>query len=380
MFLFSLQQLICYDMVEVGKDGVAPCSNAFLRAQPTFIYSQEKIPFSGGHIMQLVGEQLLSQVIQSVIALCSEVNVSNLRTKLSEVISKFDIKKIDVEQAHPDLKEKIELFLSGKKLEGLSENTLSDYKLHLAKFSGNVKKKVEDITTADIRVYLGQFNNLKNSTLSTKLSVIKSLFGWLTAEEIIQRDPTTKIKPPKKEKRLPKSLSIEELEMLRESCKTIRQRALVEVLYSTGCRLAELHSLNKSDIDYSTQSCRVIGKGDKEREVYLSFKALYHLKKYLLSRTDDSPALIVSERQPYGRLSMRGIQRDIKEIAKVAALQKNVSPHKLRHTFATLTLNNGADLVAVQELLGHENPATTQIYANITAERKREQHRKHLVL
>ncbi|HIW33134.1 MAG TPA: tyrosine-type recombinase/integrase, partial [Candidatus Paenibacillus intestinavium] len=202
----------------------------------------------------------------------------------------------------------------------------------------------------------------------------------LTAEEILQRDPTTKIKPPKKEKRLPKSLSIEELEMLRESCQTIRQRALVEVLYSTGCRLAELHNINKSDIDYSTQSCRVIGKGNKEREVYLSFKAIYHLKKYLLSRNDDDLALFVSERQPHGRLSMRGIQRDIKLIAQVAALQKNVSPHKLRHTFATLTLNNGADLVAVQELLGHENPATTQIYANITAERKREQHRKHLVL
>ena len=188
--------------------------------------------------MQVAGEQLLSQVIQSVIFLCPSVDHSELRTKLSEVISKFDIKRIDVEQVHPDLQEKIELFLSGKKLEGLSSNTLSDYKLHLAKFSDQVKKKVEDVTTADIRVYLGRFKNLKNSTLSTKLSVLKSFFGWLTAEEILQRDPTTKIKPPKKEKRLPKSLSIEELEMLRESCQTIRQRALVEVLYSTGCRLS----------------------------------------------------------------------------------------------------------------------------------------------
>ena len=327
-----------------------------------------------------VGEQLLSEVVTVLISSSPDIDVVEIESLLSVALTKYYVTRISDETTHPDLKEKITIFLSGKKLEGLSANTLADYKLHLAKFTEKVNKRVEDISTADIRVYLGQFRELKNSTLSTKLSVLKSFFGWLTAEEILQRDPTTKIKPPKKEKRLPKSLSIEELEMLRESCKTIRQRALVEVLYSTGCRLAELYSLNKSDIDYSTQSCRVIGKGNKEREVYLSFKAIYHLKKYLLSRNDDDPALFASQRQPHGRLSMRGIQRDIKLIAQVAALQKNVSPHKLRHTFATLTLNNGADLVAVQELLGHENPATTQIYANITAERKREQHRKHLVL
>ena len=330
--------------------------------------------------MQAAGELLLSQVVQSLVSIIPSVDLQELRTKLSEVISKFDVKRIESEEPHPDLQEKIQLFLSGKKLEGLSSITLSDYKLHLKRFSDEVKKRVDDVTTADIRVYLGQFSNQKTSTISTKLSVLKSFFGWLAEEELLLRDPTRRIKPPKKEKRLPKALSIEELEMLRESCETVRQRALVEVLYSTGCRLAELHNINKSDIDYSTQSCRVIGKGNKEREVYLSFKAIYHLKKYLLSRNDDDLALFVSERQPHGRLSMRGIQRDIKLIAQVAALQKNVSPHKLRHTFATLTLNNGADLVAVQELLGHENPATTQIYANITAERKREQHRKHLVL
>lgn len=106
---------------------------------------------------------------------------------------------------------------------------------------------------------------------------------------------------------------------------------------------------------------------------------MFHLKKYLLSRTDQDPALIITERRPYRRLSQRGIQREIRSLAQQSGMQKKVSPHTLRHTFATLTLNNGADLVAVQELLGHENPATTQIYASISAERKREQHKKHLV-
>ncbi|WP_274362763.1 site-specific tyrosine recombinase/integron integrase [Paenibacillus thermotolerans] len=329
--------------------------------------------------MQAAGEQLLSQVVQSLLGICPGADVPKLQARLSEIVSQYDVRRIESEQSHPDLQEKIELFLSGKQLEGLSKITLDGYRIHLRIFSDSVKKKAEDITTADIRVYLGRYRDQKITTLSTKLSVLKSFFGWLTAEDIIPRDPTTKIKPPKKEKRLPKALTIEELEMLREACQNVRQRTLIEVLYATGCRLSEVHNLNRSDIDFSTQSCRVIGKGNKEREVFFSFKSLYHLKKYLFSRTDQEPDLIVTERQPYRRLSRRGIQREIGVIARQAGLQKKVSPHTLRHTFATLTLNNGADLVAVQELLGHENPATTQIYATISAERKREQHKKHLV-
>ena len=105
--------------------------------------------------------------------------------------------------------------------------------------------------------------------------MLKSFFGWLADEEIISRDPAWRIKPPRKEQRLPKALTIEELEMIREACITPRERALVEVFYATGGRLSEIQALNKADIDYQTMSARVIGKGNKEREVYLSYKALY---------------------------------------------------------------------------------------------------------
>lgn len=329
--------------------------------------------------MQVAGEQLLLEVSQELSVVCPGIDVKNMQSRLSLIIGGYDIKRIEPEHAHPDVKEKIQLFLAGKQLEGLSKITLDGYKIHLRIFADQTKKKVEDISTNDIRVYLSQYSHQKRNTISGKLSVLKSFFSWLTLEDILPKDPTARIKPPKKEKRLPKALSIEELEMLREACQNNRQRALVEVLYATGCRLSEVQALNRHDIDHNTQSCRVIGKGNKEREVYFSFKAMYHMKKYLLSRTDSDPALIITERQPYRRLSNRGIQREIGIIAKGAELHKKVSPHTLRHTFATLTLNNGADLVAVQELLGHENPATTQIYASITAERKREQHKKHLV-
>lgn len=116
-----------------------------------------------------------------------------------------------------------------------------------------------------------------------------------------------------------------------------------------------------------------------ERDLYFSYKAIYHLKKYLKSRSDDCEALIVRERKPHTRLSKRSIQCEIKKIAKAAGLEDKVTVHVLRHTFATLTLNNGAELVAVQELLGHVSPDTTLRYARISSERKRENHKRYLV-
>lgn len=325
------------------------------------------------------GEQMLSEITAMLYELVPTINVEQIKSQLSSIFSQYHVTRIEQHEVHPDLHEKIQLFLSSKKLEGLSQITLDGYKLELKIFADKVKKKTDEITAADIRVFLAQFNHLKLSSISKKLSVLKSFFGWLASEEIIQRDPTAKLKPPKQEKRLPKALTIEELEMLREACKTIRQRALLEVLYATGCRLSEVYALNRSDINYQSLSCRVIGKGNKEREVYFSFKAMYHLRKYLMSRTDNEPALFITERKPYRRLSKRGIQREIAKIATDAGLEKKVSPHTLRHTFATLTLNNGAELAAVQALLGHEDPATTQIYAQLSNEKKREQHRKYLV-
>lgn len=328
--------------------------------------------------MNSAGELMISKIAGYISELLP-INVEKTKNELSSIITKYHVTKVEEDEVHPDLTDKITLFLSSKRLEGLSPITLHGYELNLNIFSEKVKKKTNNITSADIRVYLGQYSHLKMSSIGTKLSILKSFFSWLAGEEIIQRDPTAKLKPPKTEKRLPKALTVEELEMLREACMTVRQRAFIEILYATGCRLTEVYQLNITDINHQSMSCRVIGKGDKEREVYFSFKAMYHLNKYLKARSDDSEALMVTERKPYRRLSKRGIQREIENIAKYARLESKVSPHVMRHTFATLTLNNGAELVAVQELLGHSSPETTLRYARITEERKREQHKKYLV-
>ncbi|WP_214797665.1 site-specific tyrosine recombinase/integron integrase [Exiguobacterium sp. s5] len=328
--------------------------------------------------MQTANEQFLNDVVNYISSLVP-VNVERCKGDLSKLLANYSVTKVEPTEVHPDLEDKIHLFLSAKRLEGLSELTLDNYARDLRIFARDIKKRTDEITTADLRNHLSTFPHLKMSSLGRKLTVFKSFFGWLTNEDYLMRDPSKKLKTPKKEKRLPKALSIEELEMLREACETNRQRAFLEIMYATGCRLSEIQRLDRNDIDYHAKSCKVIGKGDKEREVYFSYKAMYHLEKYLKSRTDDNPALMVSERKPHGRLSKRGIQREIKVIAQQAGLEKKVSPHTMRHTFATLTLNNGADITAVQALLGHENPSTTQIYAQLTQEKKREQHKKFLV-
>lgn len=332
--------------------------------------------------MQSANEQIIGELASYISKLNlndGETSLEITKSNLSKIVTKYNVTAVLLTEVHPDLLEKIELFKSAKKLEGAKVLTLEAYNRDLRVFAEDVKKRTEEISTADIRSHLAKFPHLKMSSLSRKQSVLKSFFGWLTSEEYIMRDPSKKLKTPKKEKRIPKALSIEELELLRENCNGSRQRAFLEILYATGCRLSEVQQLNRSDINFRDKSCKVIGKGDKEREVYFSFKAMYHLEKYLESRTDANEALMVSNRKPYGRLSKRSIQREIAMIAKQAGLEKHVSPHTLRHTFATVLLNAGAEISGVQALLGHESVATTQIYAQLTEEKKREQHRRYLV-
>lgn len=322
-------------------------------------------------------ELMLEQVMGTITMYCPKVDNQGLRDSLITVFLQYEVRPAPSLEGHPDLREKIQLFISGKRLEGLSEQTLKGYQMELRAFSKLAAKPAEEVTTNDIRNYLGQFRSHKISTLSGKLSVLKSFFGWLSDEEIIAKDPTKKIKPPKKEKRLPKALSVGEFELLRESYRTLRERAMVEVLYATGCRLSELAEMNRSGIDWQRMSYRVIGKGNKEREVFFSEKSFYHLRKYLMQRADNEDALFITHRKPYRRVSNRAIQREIGIIAKRTGLSKRIHPHVLRHTFATDLLNNGADLALVQALMGHDDPATTLVYTNISDERKRQAHRQY---
>jgi integrase/recombinase XerD len=326
-------------------------------------------------------ENLIFEIVRELTDKNIYINKDQLYNSLSSIVVKYKIIKLENTEMECNLDYYIEQYLAAKQLDGLSKDTtLKGYKLYLGLFSKDVHVNVEQITTAHLRNYLSKFDYLKTSTLATRISILKSFFVWLLQEEIIQKDPTKKIKTPKFNKYNPKYLEVDELEMLRESCQTLRERSLVECLYATGARLNEIYNMNIKDIDFNTFSAKVIGKGKKEREVFFSLKAIHHLKRYLSSRTDDSEALFVTERKPYRRLSMRMIQSEIEKVANNSPIEKKVTPHVLRHTLASLSLNNSMDISVIQQLLGHSSVATTQIYSHVTDENKRYQYKKHLVL
>ena len=176
-----------------------------------------------------------------------------------------------------------------------------------------------------------------------------------------------------------KSLDLEELELLRDACITPRERCIVEVFYSTGVRLDELSEIDIEDINWTDNSIKVIGKGNKERIVYFSAKAKVYLKKYIANRWRfKDGALFIGSKKPYARLGHRAIQREIDKIAKRAGLTKNVYPHLLRHTFATQGLRSGASINVIHDLLGHESLDTTLVYAQTDIETAAYEYRKHI--
>lgn len=308
-----------------------------------------------------------------------ETDEVKLAVRIEEVVGNFNAESKTADDLREDLIDNIKLYISSKKLEGLSELTLEDYYRELMLFEYRINKPTIRITTADIRHYLAGNEDVMASTQGKKLSVIKSFFGWLVDEEIILRNPAARIKQVKQPKRLPKALTEIELEMLREACVTLRERALIEVMYSTGCRLSEVSGMKRNDVNWAARSINVIGKGNKERIVYLNPKAIYHVEQYLeecKENENESEYLLSTERRPYRLMKNKTIQDAIDKIAARTDIEKNVTPHIFRHTMATLAMDNGIELGDLQQLLGHESANTTLRYANVSEERKHNAHKK----
>lgn len=307
------------------------------------------------------------------------INTGRVRKIIEEVLADYEINEMSTALAVIDnMNDMIMLYLATKKTEGLSDNSINQYSLHLRNFADNMRKNVQDITTMDIRVFLAKYGQTveKNNTIATKTTIIRGFFNWLFNEEYITKNPMNKIKTIKVEKRIREALTKEEFEILRTGCKTLRQKALLEVLYATACRLDEVENMKIADIDWNRLQLRVIGKGNKERVVYLSAVAQVHLTKYLQSRKDNSNALFLTERTPHKNIEAGAIQREIKKIMKQSGLQKNVYPHIIRHTAATHLLNAGMNVTVLQEILGHESLDTTMIYGKISNSAVENEYRK----
>lgn len=313
-----------------------------------------------------------------VAMVCGEAQVDV--DAINSVLKDYTILR-EAEEEKSDLKKRIWYYLGAKRIDGLSPRTLDNYKYTLELFAEKVNRGVSKITTDDIRgyiTYLSETRNLKETSLQTHINTLRAFFGWLHVEEKIKKNPMLKIHSLKLDKKNARqALSTEELERLRDACKGYREKALVEFLVSTGCRLSEVAQLSMDDLNFNDRTVLVTGKGDKDRLVYFSIRARLMLQEYVKERKGGT-GLFVSSKTPYLSLKQRAIQRVIHAVSERAGLAARVHPHLLRHTFATLALNSGMDVTVIQRLLGHEDIATTQIYAAMNEDVIKHQYNKYV--
>lgn len=265
----------------------------------------------------------------------------------------------------------------------LSENTVDSYGENLKLLSTTTKKNIKNLNTDEIQEFIRN-SNVTPRTKAHYLTVFNAFYNYLLFCDKISINPCDKIKSPKLEKKLPNYLTSEEIDRLFDIrlIKPIdyRNKAMLETLYATGTRISELINLELNQIDFDECIIRVTGKGKKERIIPLGEKALESLRIYINTYR---PFLIkkttnyVFVNRDGNRISRQGFFKILKGLCKNAGINKEISPHTLRHSFATNLLNNGADLRIIQELLGHENLETTEIYSHLSNKKIEEDYNNH---
>ena len=300
---------------------------------------------------------------------------------LVELLQDYTVSKIETALTVSDIPEKVTMYLQAKRLEGLSDLTIKNYFYLLRRLAAFSHKQVKDINLNDLRTFLFQeCEGLKETTMQVKVTYLQSFFKWLVDEDIIDKDPSRKLPRIRVPQRLRNALTIEEVEKLRMACADVRERAILEMLLATGCRLSELIGMNIEDLNFKDNSIRVIGKGNKERIVFFNPRTKVHLDKYLENRKGNSDALFVGSRKPYNRLGSRAVEKIINKIATRAGFDKAVFPHLFRHTMASLGLQAGANIVAIQSLLGHSSVTTTERYAQNNLENVKHEYNQNMIL
>lgn len=324
-------------------------------------------------------DELVSRIVDKIPNEYIEV----VTGELAELLTHYNIEPVSTELTIYSgyVPECFRAFFVTKKIEGLSEGTLNLYMMRLKEFFSIMNKPFEQITANDVRAYLYAFQRdrkVSNRTLDCIRSILSSFFSWSAAEGYLDKNIMIAVKPIKYEVNQRKALTSYELEKVRAACETIREEALIETLYSTGCRVTELVRLNRSDVNLDTGEVILFGKGNKHRKSYLTAKAILTLKKYLDTREDNCEALFIKERKPFTRMGKCGIEKVVGDIGRKADLEGKLYPHLIRHTFASLSLQRGMDVTEIQKILGHSNISTTMIYAKCDDSQIKENHKKHV--
>ena len=312
--------------------------------------------------------RFVNNVLNDMDPILTSRQLTELHNVLQNTIQNYSIssedklyKDIDYHEVNDYL---LKQFLEGKRLAGLSERTLEAYKGYLTYVINHLKKGFDSLTHEDIQdffSFLIEVNHSSMVSVDNYRRVLNSFYNYCVNNGLLYKNPVLKIGAIKKVKKVKQAFSYEEIIYLRENLRNLRDKAIFELLLSSGMRVGELVSLNHKDLNMTERTVIVHGKGDKEREVFFNELAKVSINRYLESRDDTNPALFVTINRPHTRLGVTGVETMLRNVGKRAGVNK-VHPHRFRRHFATSMIHKGVHIEQVQKLLGHAEIATTQMY------------------
>ena len=318
---------------------------------------------------------LMREVESDLSDVLTAAQLRSVMAKISTTLDTYDVARSTLadENASSDL---LDTFLSAKSPEGRSAKTIDLYRYIISKFLSAVNTPVPQINVYHIRKHLSdrKAEGKSDTTIDNSRNILRSFFGWLHREGLIERNPMENIAPIKTQKKVRVPYSAVEIQRLKDACKTDRDLALIQFLHATGGRISEVCGLDRQNIDFRRQECKVLGKGNKERIVYFDSVTAMVLQRYLASRTDDFPALFIGKGTE--RITPGGVRFRLKTIAESAGVE-NVHPHRFRRTLATSLIDHGMPIQEVASILGHEKLDTTMKYITVNQSNVRNDYHRY---
>ena len=301
---------------------------------------------------------LLKGLEQQLSTQITAADMARVLSAVSDQLAAFDVSQTAAEDTQDDL---LDAYVAAMRIEGRSEKTIARYTYLIGRMMESVKVNTRSITVYHLRQYLAseKARGISDRTLESNRQVYNAYFNWLFREKLIDDNPVANLGAIKCAKKIKAVFSEADIERMKFCCKTIRDRAILAFMLSTGCRISEMCQLNRDDVDLNTMECRVLGKGNKERIVFLDQVAAMLLREYLAQRTDDSPALFVGRLT--NRLSPNGVRKMLSVISASSTVER-VHPHKFRRTLATSLIRHGMPIQEVAAILGHDKLDTTMQY------------------
>ena len=315
--------------------------------------------------MSMADKKMFMKDVESQIGtILTVLQAAEVMRVIADQLDGYSMDAITSVDAMSDSADLLKIYLDAKEIEGRSKKTIERYRDIITRAMTAIKAPMRKVTVYHLRAYLmdKRKQGCADSTVEGVREILCAYFGWLHKEGLLETNPCANLSPVKCAKVVRLPYSEVEIEKLKEACTTVRDRAIIDFLLSTGCRVSEMCGLNRDDIDFNLAECIVRGKGNKERTVYLTPVAILNLKRYLSSRNDVLSALFVGKRKC--RMTTYGVRRMLERIEERSGVE-NVHPHRFRRTLATNLIARGMPIQEVAAILGHDKIDTTMRYVYI---------------